>query len=100
MMNHKPLRFLLKTIYVILVFCLTVFFGMRFLNRYQSGETSEDGTPIHSHEWEWAGGSADTDQQGYHTHEINQWMPRINDRVLVLMEYGFNASGYILGVIP
>lgn len=66
----------------------------------QSGKTSDDGTPIHHHDWSWVGGSADTDQQGYHTHEINQWMPRVNDRVLVLMEYGFNAAGYIVGVIP
>ena len=29
----------------------------------------------------------------------DSWMPRINDNVVVLMEFGFNSGGYILGVI-
>ena len=37
---------------------------------------------------------------GYHSHEVKNWMPRVDDRVLVIMEYGFNSSGYIVGVIP
>ena len=41
-----------------------------------------------------------TDFQGYHSHDVEHWMPRVNDRVLVIMEYGFNSSGYIVGVIP
>lgn len=42
---------------------------------------------------------SETDVAGYHTHD-GKWVPKVNDRVLVLMEYGFNPSGYILGVIP
>ena len=41
MMNHKPLRFFVKTVYFILVFFLTVFFGTRSMNQQQSGETRE-----------------------------------------------------------
>lgn len=40
-MNNKPLRFLIKTVYVILVFLLTVFLGTRSMNERQSGETRE-----------------------------------------------------------
>ena len=35
-----------------------------------------------------------------HWHEYWGWMPNVDDKVLVIMEYGFNSSGYILGVIP
>ena len=41
MTNHKPLRFLLKTVYFILVFFLTVFFGTRSMNLQESGVTYE-----------------------------------------------------------
>ena len=38
-----------------------------------------------------------------HTHSatasITDWFPQVNDRVLVLMAYGFNSDGFILGVI-
>lgn len=38
---------------------------------------------------------------GRHSHNVNMedWMPRVNDTVLVLYAYGHNADGYILGVI-
>jgi hypothetical protein len=65
-----------------------------------SGETDYGGTPSHAHGVTVHNGSATTANAGYHTHQINQWMPRVNDRVVVAMEYGFNAAGYILGVIP
>ena len=45
------------------------------------------------------GGSADP-----HTHtasaSMTGWFPSVNDPVLVLMEQGDNAAGYVLGVIP
>ena len=28
------------------------------------------------------------------------WMPGVNNKVLVVMECGFNSGGYIVGVIP
>lgn len=34
-----------------------------------------------------------------HRHRTGFWMPRINDRVLVLMAYGEEKDGYIMGVI-
>lgn len=66
----------------------------------QYGKTDSAGTPAHEHEFKTEGGNSESENAGYHTHEINQWMPRVNDRVLVLMEYGFNSAGFILGVIP
>ena len=65
-----------------------------------SGGTGSGGDPAHTHGVSVSGASAVTDYAGYHTHDINQWMPRVNDRVLVIMEYGFNSAGYIVGVIP
>ena len=44
------------------------------------------------------GGS--TSAGGGHTHTASSWMPKVNDKVLVIMEPGFNAPGYIAGVIP
>lgn len=37
-----------------------------------------------------------------HTHGIASyiWLPKVNDKVLVIMEYGFNSGGYVAGVIP
>jgi len=43
---------------------------------------------------------AETDSAGYHSHNQLNWMPKVNDKVLVIMEYGFNSNGYIAGVIP
>lgn len=45
------------------------------------------------------GGAVSSD--GRHSHNVNveAWMPRVNDTVLVLYAYGHNADGYILGVI-
>ena len=43
---------------------------------------------------------AETNYAGGHTHTDLTWMPKVNDRVLVIMEPGFNAPGYIAGVIP
>lgn len=38
-----------------------------------------------------------------HSHDayasITDWFPKVNDKVLVLMAYGFNSDGFILGVI-
>mgnify|MGYP007069896147 CR=1 FL=1 len=31
---------------------------------------------------------------------VTRWFPAVNDPVLVLMEHGDNAAGYVLGVIP
>jgi len=35
-----------------------------------------------------------------HWHKNWGWMPNVNDKVLVIMEYGFNSGGFIVGVIP
>lgn len=37
-----------------------------------------------------------------HAHNIRiyGWMPKVNDRVLVLYAQGFSADGFVLGVIP
>lgn len=32
--------------------------------------------------------------------KVTTWMPKINDRVLVLYQYGWNTEGYVLGAIP
>ncbi len=42
----------------------------------------------------------DTDSAGGHSHNEWKWLPNVNDKVLVIMEYGFNSQGYIVGVIP
>ena len=41
-----------------------------------------------------------TNYSGGHNHTSASWMPKVNDNVLVIMEPGFNAPGYIAGVIP
>lgn len=66
----------------------------------ESYGTNEAGDPLHKHSVTLGSRKYTSVDAGYHTHEINQWMPRVNDRVVVLMESGFNAGGYILGVIP
>lgn len=43
---------------------------------------------------------AETNSAGSHSHKTTYWMPKVNDKVLVIMEPGFNAPGYIAGVIP
>lgn len=37
-----------------------------------------------------------------HTHnaEVVRWLPKVNDRVLVLYPCGWNTNGYVLGAIP
>lgn len=42
----------------------------------------------------------ETNSAGSHSHTSLSWMPKVNDKVLVIMEPGFNAPGYIAGVIP
>jgi len=39
---------------------------------------------------------------GTHDHDTNieYWLPDVNDRVLCLYLPGFNADGFVLGVIP
>ena len=51
----------------------------------------------HSHTDSMGGG---TSSAGGHSHSKASWMPNVNDKVLVVMEYGFNSQGYIVGVIP
>ena len=33
-------------------------------------------------------------------HHGEAWDPAVNDSVVVLMGYGFNSDGYIVGVVP
>lgn len=63
--------------------------------QYQHPYTTYDGE--HSHT-DSAGGATST--AGSHRHKVEPWLPEINDKVVVLMSYGFNSTGYILGVIP
>jgi len=37
-----------------------------------------------------------------HTHSasVTSWLPKVNERVLVIYLYGWNTDGFILGVIP
>lgn len=37
---------------------------------------------------------------GAHKHELDNWMPDINAKVLVIYPCGIDKDGYILGVIP
>ena len=59
------------------------------------GSVSSAGS--HSHTDSMGGG---TSAGGGHSHTKGSWLPNVNDRVLVIMEYGFNSQGYIAGVIP
>lgn len=45
--------------------------------------------------------SGATTTDGAHMHDVmaENWMPKVNDRVLVLYEQGFSKDGYILGVL-
>ena len=67
---------------------------MRYPNLTVSASTGSAGS--HSH-----GGAVSGD--GSHSHNVStavtDWFPKVNDKVLVLMAYGFNSDGYILGVI-
>lgn len=45
--------------------------------------TSQAGTPLHTH----------TVSESY-------WMPKVNDKVLVVYPCGIDKDGYIMGVIP
>jgi len=56
------------------------------------GYTEVKGNHIHN--------NPKTDEAGKHQHEYGSWMPKVNNKVLVIMEYGFNSGGYIVGVIP
>ncbi len=31
---------------------------------------------------------------------VDYWMPKVNDRVLVLYPEGWNTNGYVMGAIP
>lgn len=46
--------------------------------------------------------SVSTGTTNDHKHSVNitGWMPKVNDRVLVLYAQGFSSDGYVLGVIP
>jgi len=57
--------------------------------------TTYDGNHTHT---DSVGGT--TASNGSHRHKVEPWMPDVNDKVLVLMQVGFNSTGYILGVIP
>lgn len=56
-----------------------------------NAKTSYSG--LHSH-----GGEVGSD--GNHRHDVEPWLPEVNDQVVVLMQYGFNSTGFVLGVIP
>lgn len=43
--------------------------------------------------------STSTTQSHNHSGTVSSFLPKVNDRVLVLYGYGFNVDGYILGVI-
>ena len=60
--------------------------------QFPTGKTNSAGS--HKHEE-----PQETDAAGSHTHTSWEWMPKVNDRVLVVMEYGFNSGGYIVGVV-
>lgn len=34
-----------------------------------------------------------------HSHKEGEWSPKVGDQVIVLYAGGFNASGYIVGVV-
>ncbi len=51
-----------------------------------------------SHQHSYSGG--ETGSSGNHNHTTSSWMPKVNDKVLVIMEFGFNSGGYVVGVIP
>lgn len=55
--------------------------------------TSSDGG--HSH-----GGAVPSGGSHSHSGSVGTFMPKVNDRVLVLYPFGWNLDGYILGVIP
>lgn len=38
--------------------------------------------------------------EGAGTGRVQSWMPKVNDRVLVLCPFGWNTNGYVLGAIP
>lgn len=67
---------------------------MRYPNLTVHVSTGSAGS--HSH-----GGAVGSD--GGHSHSVSasvtDWFPNVNDKVLVLMAYGFNSDGFILGVI-
>ena len=60
--------------------------------QFPSGKTNSAGSHKHTD-------PVETDNAGSHTHTSWEWMPKVNDKVLVIMEYGFNSGGYIVGVV-
>ena len=42
----------------------------------------------------------ETNYAGGHKHDMDPWMPKVNDRVLCLLMVGTETDGYILGAIP
>lgn len=56
---------------------------------------STDTAGPHSH-----GGEVSSGGSHSHSGTVGTFMPKVNDRVLVLYPFGWNMDGYILGVIP
>lgn len=66
-------------------------------------ELSTEDAGSHSHTGSTSqGDSLTTSKTGAHKHKLNiyGWMPKINEKVLILYIQGFSADGFILGVIP
>lgn len=66
-----------------------------YVMKYPGMGLSINSAGAHSH-----GGQVSSDGGHSHGGSISGWFPSVNDKVLVLMAYGFNSDGYILGVIP
>ena len=60
----------------------------------QPRKTKKDGE--HDHTDSMGGTTSKTK----HTHELEPWVPEINDKVLVLYPCGIDKDGFIQGVIP
>lgn len=54
-----------------------------------------DEAGAHSHS-----GAVGSDGSHKHEGKVAGFMPKVNDKVLVLYPYGWNMDGYVLGVIP
>lgn len=63
--------------------------------QHQRPYTTYDGEHKHT---DSMGGETTTN--GTHRHRVEPWLPEVNDKVLVLMQEGFNSTGFIVGVIP
>lgn len=65
-----------------------------YVMRYPHMSVTVSSAGSHNH-----GGDVTSDGGHSHSATITDWFPNVNDKVLVLMAYGFNSDGFILGVI-